>query len=360
MENSFLSCEPAVFVVGEDYVITFLTNGNGLGTIKIGDIEYYEDNSGILATGKNIFRVTIPQAVLDDKCGYTICFRRLIVRRSYYSQLEEAKTAFFAFRPLKKTEDIHLYHLADVHNKTDFALQCASYFGDTLDVLILNGDITECNKIEDFEQMLCLAGQITHGSLPILFTRGNHDTRGTLAELGNNYYPVSGGKNYYTFTLGPLCGVLLDCGEDKLDYHTEYGGVNAFEPYRRCETAFLQKTTLPKGKIPFAVSHICPVLTSPEGEKIFQIEEDVYQAWNQELERMGIAFMLCGHLHRKFVLPSGDDCGGIAHHYPVIVGSETAEDDLWGTAITLGAGGMTTVFTNIHQEEAGKKYFAFQ
>ena len=108
-----------------------------------------------------------------------------------------------------------IYHLADAHGRTDLAKSCASYFGDDLDLLILNGDITEVGSVGDYESLFALSGEITYGGIPVLFSRGNHDTRGEQAERCNEFYPDNKNRNYYRFSVGILAGVILDCGEDK-------------------------------------------------------------------------------------------------------------------------------------------------
>lgn len=358
MEN-FLLCEPTVFVVEDRYVISFFTRENGLATVLVDGTVFYEDNSGVLATNKNFFKIEIPQGLLDEKKKYTVRFRRLIARKSYYSELDEPASADFDFRPLEKTDGINIYHLADVHGRTDLAKSCASYFGDDLDLLILNGDITEVGSVGDYVSLFALSGEITHGRIPVLFSRGNHDTRGEQAERCNEFYPDNKNRNYYRFSVGILAGVILDCGEDKYDTQVEYGGVNAFEPYRREETRFLKKLEPTPDKITFAVSHICPMLPDREKNEIFSIENDVYTEWNAELERIKVQFMLCGHIHETHILKPFSEESNILHSYPVIFGSQPMGDNLWGQAIVLSRSGFTSVFTDINANERDKYRYDF-
>ena len=126
-----------------------------------------------------------------------------------------------------------------------------------------------------FKKFLKFVSDISKGLVPVVFSRGNHDTRGELAEKFADFFPANNKKTYYSFDLGCLGGVVLDCGEDKLDNHEEYGGVNVFEKYRMDETLFLKE--LPKkNTLSFAVSHICPSQTTQCKEDIFNIEKDTY------------------------------------------------------------------------------------
>lgn len=68
--------------------------------------------------------------------------------------------------------------------------------------------------------------------------------------------------------------------------------------------------------------------------------------WNAELERLKVKFMLCGHLHKSFVLNKNDERSLLSHKYSVIVGSVCVKDELMGAAITLNKNKMTVCMTD--------------
>ena len=68
--EDFLLCEPSVFVVADRYLISYYTRENGLATVLVDGTVFYEDNSGVLATNKNFFKIEIPQGLLDGKKKY--------------------------------------------------------------------------------------------------------------------------------------------------------------------------------------------------------------------------------------------------------------------------------------------------
>ncbi len=349
---SFLKCTPSVFVIGEEYEILVYTEKNGLAAIRIGEQTYFEENAGALSTEKNLAKIRIPQGLLDAAECYTVLFRESINRKAYYSVLGEWESCRFEFKPIKKTDGINIYHIADVHYRFDRGRALASYFGDGLDLLIFNGDIGEVETLDNYFEVAKFVGDASGGKIPVLFVRGNHDTRGRLAERFTDFFPADGKNTYYTFRVGPLRGIALDCGEDKPDARIEYGGVNAFESFRRRETEFLKGI---EGKYDFAVSHICPAQATPNAGCQFDIEREVYTEWNRELERLGIKFMLCGHIHKAYILEKNDKRSLLPHEYPVIVGSACLEDGgLWGTALTLSGNEASVKFTDdkgdIHAE----------
>ena len=343
----FLKCTPSVFVIGNEYEISVNTNENGIIYVKIGDTFYYEDFAGVLSSEKKHSKIRIPQRALDNARKYQIVFRRTVNRKAYRSELDEAQTADFEFKPLTKTDGINIYHVSDVHYHFDVAKKTCSYFGDDLDLLIVNGDIGEVETVENYVEVSRFVGDISLGKIPVIFVRGNHDTRGKLAERFGDFFPTNAKNTYYDFEIGPLCGVALDCGEDKPDSHAEYNGVNVFELFRRRETEFLRSVPKKENKLTFAVSHVCPSCTTRTKGNVFDIERDVYTEWNAELDRIGISFMITGHIHRAFLIDKNSEMNTLPHNYPVIVGVECfGNDDLWGTAMTILGNKLTVRFTN--------------
>ena len=358
---SFLYCQPSVFVIGQEYEILLNVREYGICFVEIGEQIFYEENTGTLPSERKVIKIRVPQATLDKAKEYSVIFRQTEDRKSYFSTFKPVQAQTFKFKPLEKENDIHVYHIADVHYRFEEAKKMASFFGDDTDLFVVNGDIGEVETEENFLEVCAFTGEISQGKIPMIFVRGNHDTRGRLSELYPKYFPVDGKKTYFTFEIGCLNGVVLDCGEDKEDARTEYDssentpikylGVNRFHSYRERELAFLQETKLEtENKIPFAISHVCPIKTTHQAGGIFDIERELYSQWNRELERMDIRFMLCGHFHQAFILTQGDERNLIDHTYPVVVGSACLEEELWGTAITLNKDKMTVCFTNTMHE----------
>ena len=114
---------------------------------------------------------------------------------------------------------------------------CAEFFRKEtgkIDFLILNGDVPEdSSKIKHFDTIYEIVSQVTHGNIPAVFSRGNHDTRGIFAENIAEYTPCENGNSYFTFRLGSIWGVVIDCGEDKTDSNEEYGNTGCCSAFRK-------------------------------------------------------------------------------------------------------------------------------
>lgn len=352
----FLYCMPAVCVIGAEYEILICTRETGIISVEVGGARYFEENSGVLSSEKSHAKIRVPQSVLNGAGRYAVVFQK-VYRKAYFSVLEEPERAAFSFSP--PGENFNIYHVSDVHGRFDLAKKCCSYFGGKTDLFVVNGDIGEVERTEDYLLSCRFLGEIAQGKVPVVFTRGNHDARGKLAELFTDYFPANGKDTYYDFTFGRLRGIVFDCGEDKPDNHKEYGGdgagvpgVNRFEAFRRRETAFLEELAVDNGRFTLAIGHISPVFTTLREEDCFDIERDLYRRWNEQFERLGVRLMLCGHLHKAFLLQPNDERSTLEHNYPVAVGSACAfgskygHETLTGAAITIDGDTVTVCFND--------------
>lgn len=372
----FLKTFPIVYVIGDEYEVFLLAKEKGIFSLVVNGVRYYEENCGVLSSEKNYAKIRIKQTTLDAQKRYTVAFRKTIERKAYFSELEEPQYAEFSFKPLTKRENIKAYHVADVHCNYGVALNTCSYFGEELDLLIANGDMGEVETVEDYEKAVEFIGEIAKGEIPVVCARGNHDTRGKLAELFTEYFPANGKKTYYTFQVGCLNGVVLDVGEDKIDEFKVdeserrgtpyvYNGTNVFHEYRKEQVEFL-KGLCATTPLDFAVCHIPPAKATDDAGTVFDIERDTYAKLNEELQRLKIKFMLSGHFHRTFILEKQDSRSFIPHDYPIIIGSEikivgadTTTKEYQGTALTIHADGVFVEFTNSNREAVDTRYIHF-
>ena len=350
-----LYCLPTVFVIGDEYEILLNTKAHGLAYIKVGDTLYYEENSGVLPSEKKVFKIRVPQKELDSAKQYEVIFRKTKKRQSYYSTFYLPERLTINFKPIEKTENINIYHLADVHGKYEYARETAKYFGDNTDLFVINGDVTEANREKDFLIACKFLADIAGGNIPVIFSRGNHDTRGLLAERYTDYFPCQGKNTFFDFSIGIFSGVVLDGGEDKDDYGIEYDstkdtphellGTNRFSPYRKKQGDFLEKLTL-KNSVKFAVSHICPMMTTDKKGGNHDIEREEFLRWTKAMEKMGIDFMLCGHDHKAYLLLKDDERNILPHEFPAIVGSAFEKEDIVGTALIVNKNSLWFAFTD--------------
>lgn len=337
---------PCVYIAGSEYQIIFATDRPGMGWVSIGGKKYADSQTGLMRWNGVHHRVRVPMSELDRERSYTVHFAAMQDRLPYYPVHEPEETKTYAFTPMDTSGGVRLYHIADTHGNYADPIACARQFPEH--TLVFDGDIADHNTTaEDLYLLFKINEQVTGGEKPILFARGNHDTRGPAACILPELIPLADGCTFFSFRTGDLFGLSLDCGEDKPDAGVEYGGTVDFEPYRRLETAFLEKTAADgewkSAKYRVAVCHI--PFTRSFGPP-FDIEQDVYSRWTQLLNQMQIDALICGHMHRYDIILPGDGEDKYGQNFPTVVGSSVSkETGLTGAAIDLTETGLRVRMT---------------
>lgn len=352
-----LKTTPAIFAVGADYQIIVPVTCETVMWVKVGNKCFYDESNGILRSAKRIHKIIVPMEILDAECEYTICYRKVIKRKAYFSITCPVKEETFRFRKIIG-EKVIAYHIADAHNMINEPVKCAEKFRKEIgeiDFLILNGDVPEdSDKIKNFDTIYEIVSQITKGEIPVIFSRGNHDTRGVFAENIAEYTPCENGNSYFTFRLGGIWGLVLDCGEDKPDTNEEYGNMVACSFFREKQTCFLENLA-ENGKSQFAddaIEHRIVIAHNPFTRKYpepFNIEEDTYTYWSKLLkEKIKPDVMICGHIHKFSVDLPGCEKDAFGQPCPVVVGSQVDKRKNYfaGSGFVFNKGNIEIIFND--------------
>lgn len=322
-----LKTTPAVFAVGENYQIMVPVSCETLMSVRIGGERYYDESNGILRSDVVVHRMTVPQKELDREKKYTVCVRKIIERKPYFTETEEEEEYTFDFKPVPK-ENATAYHIADTHNMIEPPVLAALAYGD-IDFLILNGDIPDhSGKPENILTVYEIAARITKGRIPVVFARGNHDMRGIYADRFCDLVGSDNGLSYYTFRLGSIWGMVLDCGEDKDDSHPAYGHTICCNAFRKRQTAFIERVIEQKEKEYEAQGVlskiiVCHIPFTEVRMPPHDIEKEIYSTWAKLLrENIKPDMMLCGHLHRIEVNNPGGEKDHLGQPCTVVIGAE--------------------------------------
>jgi len=327
---SILKTNPAVFAVGNTYQIMVPVTCEALAWVKIGENCYYDHSNGIMRSRVSVHRITVPMEELNNAGEYAVCLQKVIERKPYFTETEEVIEQSFKFYSVSG-EKIRAYHISDAHNLIEAPVKATKKFEELygeIDFLILNGDIPDhSGDIANFDNIYELVSQITAGNKPVVFSRGNHDMRGIFAENIADYTPTENGNSYYTFKLGKIWGIILDCAEDKVDSHPEYGNTVCCSFFRRLQTKYLENIiescdsqyNSDEIKYKLVVAH--NPFTSRYAEP-FNIEEELYTYWSKLLrENIKPDVMICGHKHELRIDMPNDECDNLGQPCPVVIGS---------------------------------------
>lgn len=351
-----LITKPAVFIVGDSYKIMTCADRAELVWVEVGGKKFYDASNGVMRTGSLFHSVTVPKDSLDNAKGYTIFEREMVERKPYFSVTGDVTEQYFEFKPVPQSGEIRAYHIADAHNRVESPIKAAKVFGD-IDFLILNGDLPDSSSsLKNIENVYILAGEITGGNIPTVFSRGNHDMRGICAENFADCTPTDNGKSYYTFKVGNIWGVILDCAEDKPDEHEEYGFTVACHTFREAQVDFLKEIIDKKPYEADGIEKRIVIVHNPFTEKKnppFDIEEEIYTEWARLLkENIKPDLMLTAHKHICGVYPIGGELDGYGQPCTMVVGAKPEGQEFTGCGLVFTDNNIKVSFTKSTGEKS--------
>lgn len=341
---------PAVFALGKDYQITFYAAKNSYASVIIDGTEYPDEICGNMRSAPGMRRVTVPQSVLDAAKRYTVRFRLIEERLPYYTKIVGESEREYEFFPVPDDRPIRAYMIADAHGEYVRPILSQKTFGE-IDFFIANGDITDyLGDARSFANTYELAAAMTGGTKPVVCARGNHENRGAAAETYPDNLPTRGGATYYTFRLGSIWGLVLDCGEDKDDSDPEFGGSARHHDFRVRETAYVE-SVIANAASEYAeegVEHRVVIVHAPfmytMGGK-YDVEPEIYGKWNGYLSDVGADIVLSGHFHYYLCTRPGDPKFRFDPPCTVSVGSERYNEYYGGAGYIFGDGGIDVKYT---------------
>lgn len=279
---------PVVFDNGQEYAVVFSTNDAGTGYVEYeyqGEtVRLYDESDGRKNGNSMIHTVTVPKAQLSENT-YKVGSTRVIDELGYGGRngktIESENVVFND----SFGENIDVLTVSDWHTKNERAKAAAANLGE-YQALILLGDCAPSlmSQKDVADYILEFASDLTQGSMPVLYVRGNHETRGREASNLSSYLGFD--HFYYTASLGSYDFIVLDSSEDKEDSHPEYGGMVNYENYRRDMVEWLD--TLEKtGNHTIALCHAKEICREPE----------LSQQALEKLDALNVSLLASGHEH---------------------------------------------------------------
>ena len=298
--NISIKVEPAVFLCGDIYNIVWSTSTAGEGYVEYkhnGKTKrIYDEEAGIVRTDDYIHTVSVPVDELDEAGEYTVTATAIDSRTPYSVVRGKSCSATRSFIGYHGQSQINIWTLSDIHRTpTNNIMTYVKYAvsrlkGGSPDVVMLLGDIANDMQNKTYAE-ICIfdtAAQLTGGSIPCVYTRGNHETRGEFSGYLLQYLPSDTGEFYFKFNYGPMSSIVLDFGEDKLDNHVEYAGLVDYENYRIQETEWLSQVGSYNGDPTYRIA-FC------HGPNI---KDHFGYNWLDFLSEMGTDLMVSGHFHQ--------------------------------------------------------------
>ncbi|MGN0458474.1 MAG: metallophosphoesterase family protein [Eubacterium sp.] len=282
---------PVVFDDGNGaYSVVFSTNDKGTGYIEYSfngnDIRLYDENNGRKNGQSIIHTVKVPKEQLSGNT-YKVGSTRVIDELSYGGRLgktieSEAHTFNDSF-----DENINVLSVSDWHTFNKKAEQAVEKLGEDYQAVVLLGDcapgLMSENDVVDY--IIKFGYDLTKGEMPIIYTRGNHETRGRQAIKLADYLGMD--SFYFTTSLGDYDIIVLDSCEDKEDSHPEYGGMVDYKHYRTEMVNWLNTLQNDKDDKTIVFSHAREIC----------IEEDLSESALNKINSINSSLLVSGHEH---------------------------------------------------------------
>lgn len=350
-----ITSTPTVIDKGDGYSVVFSTNGPGTGYIEYTyegkDYKIYDQTGGRLNTERKIHSISVPYEHLKNNT-YKVGSTRVIDEFSYGSRLGKNVISDEYTLTVNEGENQSWLVVSDWHTMLGKAYTAIGHIGE-YDGVVLLGDATPGVDFEDevVKNIVEFGGEISKGTMPVLYVRGNHETRGAYA---NNLAAALGlDKFYYTANIGDYSFVVLDSGEDKDDSHSEYGGMTDYNTYRASMIEWLKGVEVKTDKV-IALSH---------SWQISDVEEELSTAGWNEIDRLGARIMISGHHHKCRFLGDGNDREKeIFTAHPDIIGyldGGKVGDTYIASKLTLSPVGLNIKAVNVEGEQIFDENFTW-
>lgn len=314
--------------------VVWVTDNSSVGWVELapddGSHFYAQERTKLFDTKigiKNVSRVHAVKLVglqPGTSYRYRVCAQEVLSHEGVkvvYGEI--ASTDVYNKSPLAfKTSDskkptVSFAMMNDIHGRNDvlenMVGQCD--LGAT-DLILFNGDMVSISDSEEqvFGGFMDKAVELFAGSVPMYYCRGNHETRGAMAPYFKDYFNPHADELYYMFRQGPVCFVVLDCGEDKPDSDVEYYGITAYDSYRSQQAEWL-KEALQSDLYKSAPFKVIVCHMPPFGG--WHGESDIAKKFVPLLNAAKPDVYLCGHLHSYI----RNDAGKEGVDFPLIVNS---------------------------------------
>ena len=272
---------------------------------------------GQVVCNNYLHKIRIDGLQPGQKYYYRVCSQEMLLYQAYKKVFgNTAQSSFSEFTlPGTDTDSFTAIVFNDLHQHTQtFRALCKQIQNINYDFVVFNGDCVD--DPVDHEQATTFISELTEGvhgdRIPTFFMRGNHEIRNAYSIGLRDHYDYVGDKTYGSFNWGDSRIVMLDCGEDKLDSHWVYYGLNDFTQLRNEQVDFLKKELFAKefkkAKKRILIHHI-PLYGNYEKNLCADL-------WTKLLEKAPFNVSLNAHTHKYAFHPKGE----LGNNYPVIIG----------------------------------------
>jgi predicted phosphodiesterase len=311
-------------------VVMFITNLPSYSWVEYGETNALGQKAqsvtnGLVDAYNRVNRIRLNNLKPGTKYYYKVVSKEITGFEPYkltYGETLESDLLFFT-TPAQEAESMHCLILNDIHDRPYSIPHLMQLNGaEPYDFVFFNGDVFDyqANEQQIVDHMLQPCVSSFASEKPFMYVRGNHETRGKYSRDLHHYFCNPQGKQYYSFTWGPVHFTVLDTGEDKTDDTPVYAGIVDFDAYRKEQQRWVQEVmqsrAFKKARFKVVLMHI-PPFYSGDWHGTLHCRE----LFNPLFNRYRIDMCISGHTHKYGVHPPVQE----QHHYPVIIGGGPKE-----------------------------------
>lgn len=249
---------------------------------------------------------------------YRICSQEIMQYGAYKKVFGETAVSDFHTFTLPSSSDADFTALIfnDLHKHSETLKALFSQVKDlNYNFVVFNGDCIDdpANHNEATAFLSDLNETVGASDVPVFYLRGNHEIRNAYSIGLRTLFDYVGDKTYGAFNWGDTRIVMLDCGEDKLDTHWVYYGLNDFTDLRNAQTAFLKEELASKAFKKAAkrvLIHHIPIYGN--GDKY----NPCLEMWGSQLAKAPFNVSINAHTHQYACHPKGS----VGANFPVVIG----------------------------------------
>lgn len=323
-EHKFL-CKPYLHAIEHSTMfVRWITSKNSYCWIEYGEPgkavqKAHAVSNGLVDANNRVHEIKLSGLKPGTTYSYKVFAKEINdfqpYKLTYGETISSESFSFTTANPIAK--ETQWLVLNDIHDRPASFQQLLQLNGnDPYDYVFLNGDMFDyqTNEQQILDHLLTPCTECFATQKPMLFVRGNHETRGKYARQLKDYFAAPHGA-YFSFQSGPVFTIALDTGEDKEDTHPVYAGIVDFDQFRIQQSAWLEQQlkskAYKKAKYKVVMMHI-PPFYSGEAHGVMHCRE----LFSPLFDKYKIDLLICGHTHTHGVHPP---VAG-KHNYPIIIG----------------------------------------
>lgn len=328
--NKIMLGEPYLQNPGKDAIsVMWQTNVPTQNWIDFGTDTIHTRVARTLIHGQELCNNMLHKIRLDSltpgkKYYYRVNSREILKYQGYYKAFGHTYTSpWYEFSlPSPTDKEFTALVFNDLHQyRETFKALVSQVKGIDYDFVVMNGDILDdVHTAKQATKFLNLIiEQLDGAEHPIFFLRGNHEIRDAYSIEMHRHFDYPDNLTYGALSWGDTRLVMLDCGEDKVDSHPIYYGLNDFTKLRHDQEKFMKREfaskEFRKANKRVLIHHI-PMWGNYEPNLCFEL-------WEPLLKKAPFDVSINAHTHEFNFLPADKN----ANPYPVIIGGGFKMDE---------------------------------